>query len=293
MKRVSITEPQLIGWRFLLSKRWAGYLALTIIFAIVCVGLCNWQLARRADALAENNRVAANYDATPVPVADALPNLDSFDESQKWLRVELTGQYLPDEQLLVRNRPNGGQPGFEILAPFRTESGEVFIVDRGWLPIGTEQDRPDVIPEPPAGDATVTARLKPTEPQLGNQSPAPGEIGSIYLPGIAETIGAPTYTAAYGLLDAEQPSAETGTLTTRPIEDEGPHLSYAFQWIVFAILAFLFLGYAARQEYRHVNADDPEERERAEERERRRIEKARRKDDSVVEDEILDDANVH
>jgi cytochrome oxidase assembly protein ShyY1 len=284
-------EAQLIGWRFLLSKRWAGYLALTIIFSIVCVGLCNWQLARRADALAENNKVSANYDATPVPVAEALPALDSFDEAQKWLRVELTGQYLPDDQILVRNRPNGGQPGFEILAPFRTVSGDVFLVDRGWLPIGTEQDRPDVVPAPPTGTATVTARLKPTEPQLANQSPAPGEIGSIYLPEIAKTIGKPTFTAAYGLLDTETPSADTGMLTTRPIEDEGPHLSYAFQWIVFAVLAFAFLGYAARQEYRHVNADDPDERERAEERERRRLEKARRKDDSVVEDEILDEAN--
>ena len=36
----------MIGWKFAFSRRWAGYLALTILFAIVCSGLGMWQLAR-------------------------------------------------------------------------------------------------------------------------------------------------------------------------------------------------------------------------------------------------------
>jgi cytochrome oxidase assembly protein ShyY1 len=276
------------GWRFLISRRWAGYLVLTIVFALVCVMLGSWQLARRADALAENNRVAANYDAVPRPVDDVLAGLDSFDESQKWVTVSLTGSYLESEQLLVRNRPSGGQPGFELLVPFRLDDGSVFIVDRGWLPTGQEQDKPDVVPASPPGEVTVVARLKASEPKLAGRSAAAGEIPSIDLPTIAEQLDRPTYTGAYGDLASESPAADTGQLDTRPPEDEGPHLSYAFQWFVFALLGFLGLGYAARQEYRALNADDPEERERAAERERRRRQKAT--SDDAVEDELVERA---
>ncbi|SMQ67606.1 SURF1 family protein [Agreia sp. VKM Ac-1783] len=274
------------GWRFLLSSRWGGYLALTVVFALVCVLLGCWQLARRADALAENNRVAANYDAVPRPVTDVLDGLESFDESQKWMTVSLTGSYLESEQLLVRNRPSGGQPGFELLVPFRLDDGSVFVVDRGWLPTGQEQDKPDDVPSSPQGEVTVVARLKASEPKLEGRSAATGEIPSVDLPTIAEQLDLPTYTGAYGDLASETPSADTGQLETRPPEDEGPHLSYAFQWFVFALLGFLGLGYAARQEYRSLNADDPEEKERAAERERRRQAKA--KSDNDIEDELID-----
>jgi hypothetical protein len=59
---------------------------------------------------------------------------------------------------------------------------------------------------------------------------------------------------------------------------------------VFALLGFVGLGYAARQEYRALNADDPDERERAAERERRRQAKA--KSDNEVEDELIDQSTV-
>lgn len=276
------------GWRFLLSSRWGGYLALTVVFALVCVLLGCWQLSRRADALAENTRVATNYDAAPRPIGEVLPDRSSFDTDDKWTTVSLTGSYLADEQLLVRNRPLGGQPGFELLVPFRLDDGDIVIVDRGWLPTGELQDKPDVVPDAPQGEVTVVARLKAGEPTLANRKAAEGEIPSIDLGAIAKTLDAPVYTGAYAALASESPSADTGTLGTRPPEDEGPHLSYAFQWFVFALLGFVGLGYAARQEYRLQNADDPDEKERAAERERRR--KAKAKTDNDIEDELVEQA---
>jgi len=74
----------------------------------------------------------------------------------------------------------------------------------------------------------------------------------------------------------------------KPEEDEGPHLSYAFQWIIFAFFGFFGLGYALRTEYRLINADDPEEQERAAERERKA--KAKPLTDDEIEDAILDAA---
>ena len=275
------------GWRFLLSRQWAGYLALTILFAVVCAGLGTWQLARRAEAQAEISRVDANFDADAVNLTDALPTLDSFEESQKWLPVEMTGTYLLDEELLVRNRTFNINPGFEVLTPLLLANGDIFIVDRGWIPTGENQDAPDSVPAAPTGEVTVVARLKQGEPVLAGRSATGNQVATINLPAIADRLGADTYTGAYGLMKTEDPApADRPTAVARPVRDEGPHLSYAFQWFVFALMGFIGLGWAARQEFRNINAEVPEEQLRAAERARRQAAKPR--SDAEIEDELMD-----
>jgi len=275
------------GWKFAFSRRWLGYLGMVIAFAIACTCLSLWQLARRDEARAEIEHVEVNWDSTPRPVRDVLPSLDSFNSDDKWMPVTLSGRYLLDEQLLARGRPLDGRPGFEVLVPFRLDDGTVFIVDRGWLPAGNQQDAPDVVPEAPGGSVTLVVRLKASEPTIAGRSAPEGQVATIHLPDIAELVGQPTYTGAYGLLSSEDPAPATRpTAVTKPVADEGPHLSYAFQWLVFGIMAFFGLGWAIRQEFRARNADDPAERERAAERGRRAAAKPR--SDAEIEDELLD-----
>jgi hypothetical protein len=70
--------------------------------------------------------------------------------------------------------------------------------------------------------------------------------------------------------------------------DNGPYLSYAFQWILFAIMAFGGLAWALRAEYRKQNANDPVEQERAAERARKA--KLRAPSDADIEDAEIADA---
>ncbi len=159
--------------------------------------------------------------------------------------------------------------------PFRDVDGRVFIVDRGWVPVGNDQDSPDVVPAAPSGEVTVVARLKPSEPVLPGRSAPDGQVASIALPGIAELLAAPTYVGAYGLLVSEDPGvAVRPQATPRPEPDEGPHLSYAFQWFLFAVLGFVGLGVAVRQDLR-----DPDAAPRP-----------KRRTDSEIEDELVDAA---
>jgi cytochrome oxidase assembly protein ShyY1 len=273
-------------WRFALSRRWLGYLGLVIAFAIACTCLSLWQLARREEARAEIDRVETNWDSAPAALADVVPSLDDFDADDKWTPVTVTGHYLLDDELLARGRPRDGKPGFEQLVPFELDDGTVFVVDRGWLPVGNEQDLPDDVPPAPAGEVTVVARLKAGEPTVAGRSAPAGQIATVHLPTIAAALDLPTYTGAYGLLDTESPSAARPLPAIRPVPDEGPHLSYAFQWLVFGIMGFIGLGWAIRQEYRLRNADDPAERERAALRARRAAAKPR--SDAEIEDELLD-----
>ncbi|MFF1878866.1 SURF1 family protein [Leifsonia sp. NPDC058230] len=279
------------GWRFAFSRRWLGYLAFAIVFAIACGCLSAWQLARSKEAAAANAVISANFYSTPVPLTAELPSLGSFESAQEWTRVTVTGTYERDKELLVRNRPFNGGPGFEVLTPLRTASGALFIVDRGWVPTGNSDDAPDSVPAAPAGTVTVVARLKPSEPGIPGRTATGRQVGTIQLSVVKQRLGgSDVYTGAYGLLDSQKPSpatAPTPTVTDPPTQDEGLHWSYMIQWIIFALIGFFGLGYALLTEYRKRNEDDPEEKARAAERQRKR---ALRRTDADVEDDLLDAA---
>ena len=275
------------GWSFAISKRWFGYLALVVIFAIGCSLLAMWQLARRDDARAEIDRVEANWESAPRPIDEVLPTLDSFDPDTKWTPVVLNGEYLSDEQVLARGRPRDGNPGFEVLVPFRLDDGTVFIVDRGWIPVGNTGDTPEAVPAAPAGRVTVVARLKAGEPVVAGRSAPEGQIATVHLPDLAERVGEPVYTGAYGLVASEDPAPATAPLQqVKPTPDEGPHLSYAFQWFVFGIMALGALVWAVRQEYRARNSEDPAVLEYEEKRKQRAVKKG--PTDADIEDALLD-----
>ena len=275
-------------WRFVLSRQWAGYLALTVIFAIVCCALGTWQLNRRAEALAEVARIDANYDADPVPVAEALPDLAAFDVDQRWQVVALTGEFLVDDEVVVRNRPFGGSSGFEVITPFRLDDGTVFMVDRGWI-AQNSQGRPSEAAPAPTGQVEVTARLKAGEDLIAGRTTTGVELATIDLDELAERVDGPAYTGAYGVLvqsgaDVDEPPLAAA----RPIRDEGPHLSYALQWYVFALLGFIGLAWAANQERKGVAEASAGGSTKPAPREPRRPKREKRDDDADVEDGILD-----
>jgi cytochrome oxidase assembly protein ShyY1 len=78
-------------YRFLFSSKWLGYLLLAAIFATGCVFLGRWQMDRRAETLAEIQRVTSNYSATPISFSDAKNQFRQLDPSKEWTQVELRG----------------------------------------------------------------------------------------------------------------------------------------------------------------------------------------------------------
>ena len=245
-------------YRFLASTRWLGWFLLACVFAAACYGLGNWQMNRLDSARAENQRVAANYDAAPLAFGEARALFGALPEDSKWVRVALHGEYLAGDTVVVRNRPLGGAPGYEVLVPFRTDAGDTVVVNRGWLPIGNESaGHPDTIPAPPSGTVDVVVRLKPSEPNLDRSAPE-GQLATINLETYAGKLSYPIATGAYGIMASEDPAvAVVPAALEKPELDEGNHLSYAFQWFAFGVLAFVGLGYAARLQAR-INREDRE-----------------------------------
>ncbi|MHA7282921.1 SURF1 family cytochrome oxidase biogenesis protein [Arthrobacter sp. TMS2-4] len=269
-------------FRYFFSARWLGWLAMVVVLAAGCVGLGRWQLERREAVVEDIQRIEANYDAAPERYVPGVNGFDAFDPAREWTPVTFSGTYDVEHQVVVRNRPLNGQPGYEVLTPLRLEDGTAVIIDRGWLPIGNiEAGRPDAVPAPPAGEVEVTARIRPGEPEVNRGAPD-GQVASVHLPSLAERLDYPLQDAAYGLLALERPAAaETPIAAPKPSIDEGPHLSYSLQWFAFGVLAFVGLGYAARQQRRSDAERDGTAPDRP-------VRRRRRPSSEEEEDAILD-----
>lgn len=288
------------GWRFLYSRRWLGYYAMLLIFAIGCVLLSNWQFSRREEARAEIARIATNYDREPQPLTKIVTDHERFDEdAQKWLPVYATGHYT-GEAVLVRNRPGASGTGSDLLQAFQITNGPVIFVDRGWIDYGAGDSAGDaaaldseLAKQPLAKtdtEVTVTVRLRASEPIVAGRESTKHTAGSIHVPELKKLAGlkdsTELITASYGMLISEDPEMPHGELPKKPEKDEGPHLSYALQWVVFIAIAGGGVGYAARQEFRNFNRGSAQVKRMDEKRAAR---KARRKaSDAELEDAWLD-----
>lgn len=229
-------------------KRWSAWLVLVVIFTIACVALSNWQFNRRAEAVAKIQQVEQNYSQTPVPVSD-LATISTFNLANEWRAVSLSGHYLPELAVLVRNRPLNGVPGFLQLIPFQLDDGNCVAVITGWIPTGNEQDYPDEVPLPSTELTELVGNIRAEEPSLGRNAPE-AQIATINIAALKSKHDLPSaiYSKIYVRAQTSYSSSELPKALDKPQLTEGNHLSYALQWILFALMAFAALFWAIRKE---------------------------------------------
>ncbi|TDQ04100.1 cytochrome oxidase assembly protein ShyY1 [Labedaea rhizosphaerae] len=230
--------------RLLLRPSWLALTLVVLVFAGACfVVLSPWQFRRNAEQSAQNAELQASFTAKPVPIETARPG--------EWRQVILRGQYLPDKETVARLRTVQGEPAFEVLTPFRLDSGGVVLVDRGYVPPVQGVHVPPY-PAAPAGPTSVTARTRAgeTDPQhrpAFNDATTDGrtQVYAIDVPIVAAATKLPLAPGYVQLVDGQP-----GGLRTLPLPqlDSGPYLSYALQWIAFGTMALLALGYFSWRE---------------------------------------------
>jgi cytochrome oxidase assembly protein ShyY1 len=150
----------------------------------------------------------------------------------------------------VRNRPLAGQPGFLQLVPFQLSDGTVIVVERGWLPASSRLTEPQFNPSPAAGSYELIVRVRAAEEDLGRE---PAEtLASIDLKEVSDRLGISNVIVDYyGRLVSENPKNNQSPLPMpKPSLNEGNHLSYAIQWIIFGLMAFAAFIWAFRNDQR-------------------------------------------
>jgi len=215
-------------------RRAAGILAAAVVLAAGCTTAGVWQLHRHEARSAEVALVAANYDADPLPLADVVdPGTAALPDDDAWRPVAVTGRYVG--AALLRNRPVAGTAAVHALGVLEVAdgplAGRLLVVDRGWLPAASADDAP----APPAAPVDVVVRLRAAEAE-GRGAP-PGQVQRIAPAQVVAAAGGPAGDPLplYGVLASEDGAPADGLEPLpRPSADLGPHLSYAFQWWVFA-----------------------------------------------------------
>ena len=265
-------------------RRWLRWIAIAAVFAIACGFLAQWQWNRRTQVVKVIERLDRNYDNRVMPLEELVPRPGTFALKDEYRPVEISGKYLVSKATLLRNRPHNGNPGFHQLIPFRLDSGMIIIIDRGWLPTGDRQDSPDFNPLPPAGETRLVGRVHHYEQPDSRTAPI-GQAMSIYPPQLARDWGigsSEIYQGVYVLLADDGLAVQLPVKATKPDITEGNHLSYTFQWILFALMAFVAIYFNIRRDIEEKRlAEDPNFVPRPQ---RKRM----GDDDKAVEDALLD-----
>lgn len=228
------------NYRFLRSPRWIAGILIAALAVVVFVNLGLWQLRRLDDRRSANVRIEAGMTAEPAELSELLRGA-SDPGALAFRRVRTSGTYLLEDEVILQVRSLNGQSGHEVLTPLLLDNGTAIIVDRGWVTI--DVDGPPVVgSEPPSLDVTVEGVLRETQ-EKGRFGPSDAGSGTLErisrvdlgrLQQQLEHPLAPTYLQ----LETQAP-AQSGQypipLPTVTVS-EGPHLSYAVQWFIFAAI---------------------------------------------------------
>ncbi len=238
-------------------RRAVGTLLIGTAVAATCVLLGVWQWNRHV-ARSEAVAVFESWSQAPAtPIGTAL-GAGPVTTPQVWQPVSATGHYLCDAQILLRNRPVDGQAGYHVLVPFVVDfgplAGSALLVDRGFVARGADAAVLPPIPVAPDGTVDLVVRLRIEEAPSGRET-IEGQVQSI------STLDAQTAApvawdapplAGYGQAVSENGLRPVGLVPTQqPSTDLGPHLSYAFQWWVFAAGALIGAVILVRRDARH------------------------------------------
>ena len=240
--------------KFLLQPGWIALILLVAAFTTLCFTfLAPWQFGRNDERKVRNEAIAESLHAAPKPLAEVLPAGRAPDQRHEWAKVTFSGNYLPAGETLAWLRSVQGEPALEVLTPFRTDSGETLLVDRGFLrQRGTHAPDFDA---PPAGRVTLTARVRVDEHDDENRPTFQREghrwTYSIDSSVLSQGTGMQLRPGYFALVDGQP-----GVLGPLPLPqlESGPFFSYALQWISFGIMAVAGVGYLIYAETR------PEER---------------------------------
>ena len=152
------------GWRNFLTPGWVITAILVLAFTYAAFSfLAPWQLGKNKDKNAFNQRLEQSLQTAPAPITDVIPSDgESVGVEKEWTRVSLQGQFLPNKEVLLRNRPVESAHSYQALTPFRLDGGQTVLVHRGWVAVEGDGAAPK-LKDAPRGDVKVTGFIRMSE----------------------------------------------------------------------------------------------------------------------------------
>lgn len=159
-----MTSTKRSGWRNFLTPGWGITAILIIAFTYTAFSfLAPWQLGKNKDKNAFNQRLEQSLQVDPAPINEVIPgDGGSVGVEKEWTRVALQGHFLPNKEVLLRNRPVESAHSYQALTPFRLDSGQTVLVHRGWVAVEGNGTAPR-LKDAPDGEVKVTGFIRMSE----------------------------------------------------------------------------------------------------------------------------------
>lgn len=217
------------------ARNYAAIGALLMLGALFA-SLGAWQLRRADTSRATFDSFAAGAVEAPLNV---LPH--ALDGAQRFRRIEVRGEFVQEPQLLLDNMLHDGAAGYHVITALRVAGRrELVLVNRGWVPVGTDRSAlPDVAVDAlPRRVVGRLERLPRPGMRLGAPEPGAAETATIVMQyptaaDVERVLGRPVLDYQL-LLDPDEVDGYVRDWRAPGMQPER-HLSYAGQWLALAI----------------------------------------------------------
>lgn len=225
-------------WRFR-PPLWAALSVLAAVAFFCSMGM--WQIHRGQAKQVLLDQYAVSVQAPPRVLDFKQP------ASAQITHVSVSGRYEGSHPLLLDNQSHQQRPGYQVWTPLRLESGELILVNRGWIPLTNRAELPTL--PAPEGLQKITGYWQPLPVAGMKLAPAhcaraekfPQIVNYPTAQEIACLIGESVQNGEL-LLDADMPDGFVRAWTFDNGLPPTRHYGYALQWFALALtLVIIFL----------------------------------------------------
>ncbi len=126
MKKIDFIQPKL------------NTTILALIGLVILCYLGQWQLERLAWKTELLNKIAAQTAKPTAPLPNKVTNTSTSD--WEYRDVTVAGEFLHEKEFYMQPRSLNNTLGGHIVTPFRRASGDIVLINRGWVAKGKTED---------------------------------------------------------------------------------------------------------------------------------------------------------
>jgi cytochrome oxidase assembly protein ShyY1 len=213
----------------LTRPRWIALTVFILLMIYLFVRLSDWQFDRYSQRI-ENNRITTTaLNSEPISISE----LSQIPSLKDWQKVSIQGNFINSDSKLLRRQYLESNLGFWVITPLKLENQQVILINRGWIPIAQSSTSEQDIPPAPSGNVSIIGYVQ----SLKETKQEPNDLPLRQINYLSSTnFDSSPLSTNYLQLSSMQPMNNQVAIIPLPELSNGPHFSYAIQWILFALM---------------------------------------------------------
>ena len=213
----------------LTKPRWIALTAFLLIMIYLFIRLSDWQFDRYNTRIQNNEITTTALSSEPINLTD----LSQVSDLKDWQKVSIKGEFMNSDAKLLRKQYLESSLGFWVITPLKLDNDQVILVNRGWIPIAESSTSQQEIPSSPQGDVTIIGYVQTLKDTRREPEDLPlNQINYLN----STNFSSQPLSTNYLQLASMTPMDNQVAIIPLPELSNGPHFSYAIQWILFALM---------------------------------------------------------